>query len=72
MVGSKTETALVGQRAVLKPTRYTGAYAIARRHNPYFKGNCSFQEKWGHCTAHKKLISKNRWHHFDDNHVSSK
>lgn len=34
MVGGKTETAAVGQRAVLKPARYIGAHAFAGRHTP--------------------------------------
>ncbi|WJZ83081.1 hypothetical protein VitviT2T_002791 [Vitis vinifera] len=24
----------------------------------------------GHYSAHAKLVDENRWHHFDDNHVS--
>ncbi|CBI33784.3 unnamed protein product, partial [Vitis vinifera] len=30
---------VVGQRAVLKPTQYTGVHEIVERHIPDFEGN---------------------------------
>ena len=39
MVDSKTETAAVGQGAILKLVWYTGAHTVVGRHTPDFQGN---------------------------------